>query len=330
MDDRLRRASPGVGTAVEGPRVSVVVPTYRRPMMLVEALESVLAGSYSDIEVLVANDGPAEDLEPARSRLRDPRIRWITRPQRLGMLENNLDAFRLARGEFIAHLDDDDRWTDSLLSTLVPILEAHPDVVLAFADHFVTDADGAVDEAATDENSRLYGRTALAEGRHRPFGRLAVVDRSIPQQCACVFRRSALDLGAYSEQVGCFWDQWTSYLLAGTGGAAWYVPQRLAFYRRHAGSDTASGTDANVLSFIYCWGRFLEDDALAAWRSELAAQLAAVQLRLASKLLRDGDTRNARYHARRAAARDPSRRSVEFALAAHIAPAFATRLSERW
>ena len=72
----------------DNPRVSVVVPTYRRPQLLVEALGSILGGSYSDLEVLVVNDGVEDDLAPARSQYPDPRVRWITRPQRLGMLVN--------------------------------------------------------------------------------------------------------------------------------------------------------------------------------------------------------------------------------------------------
>ena len=46
-----------MGPALDSPRVTVVVPTYRRPLLLVEALGSILAGSYSDFEVLVVNDG---------------------------------------------------------------------------------------------------------------------------------------------------------------------------------------------------------------------------------------------------------------------------------
>jgi glycosyltransferase involved in cell wall biosynthesis len=314
----------------DSPRVTVVVPTYRRPLFLIEALGSILAGSYSDFEVLVVNDGAEDDLAPARSRFCDPRIRWMTRPQRLGMLENNVDAFRHARGEFIAHLDDDDLWAESMLSTLVPILERHPDVVLAFADHFVTDDAGVVDEAQSDANSRLWGRATLAEGIHRPFGRLAVVDRAIPLQCASVFRRSAISLAEYSGAIGGHWDTWTSYLLARSGGAAWYVPQRLAFYRRHAGSDWASDIDANLVSFSYCYERFLKDDTLAAWRAELTEELTAVQLRLATKLLRKGNTRDARRYARRAAVLRPTRRSIGFAVAAHVDPARALRASERW
>jgi len=308
--------------------VTVVVPTYRQPLLLVDALGSILAGSYSDYEVLVVNDGTEDDLEPARSRFSDSRIRWITRPQRLGILANNVDAFRLARGEFIAHLDGDDRWAPDMLSTLVPIVERHPEVVLAFADHFVMDEAGAANEAESDVNSRVWGRTTLAEGIHHSFGRLAVVDRSIPLMCASVIRTSALSLDEYPEQVGCCWDIWTSHLLARGGGAAWYVPKRLAFYRWHAGNYSISQVDANLLDFIYCFERFVKDDTLVASRAELKEQLSAAQLRLATRLLRAGNTRGARYHARRAATVRPTRRALAFVLTTHVAPARATRAGE--
>lgn len=267
------------------PKVTVVVPTYRRPQMLAEALGSILGGSFADFEVLVVNDGPADDLELARVEYPDPRVIWITRPQRLGILANHVDAFRRARGEFLTNLDDDDRWAPDMLSTLVPILDDHPDVSVAFADHSIVDAEGVVDETLTEANSRHWGRAALTQGPHRPFLRLAVVDRSIPIQCAAVFRRSALTLDDYPESVGNYWDLWTAYLLAKQGATAWYVPERLAYYRSHPGGNTIVRRAANARAAIYCVERFLDDRELSAWRSQLKAWLAAARIRLAAELL---------------------------------------------
>jgi glycosyltransferase involved in cell wall biosynthesis len=269
------------------PKVTVVVPTYRRPQMLAEALGSILHGSFADFEVLVANDGPEDDLEFARAEHPDPRVTWLTRPQRLGMLANHIDAFGRARGEFVTSLDDDDRWAPDMLSTLVPILDDHPDVSVAFADHSVVDAESVVDETLTEANSRRWGRAALAEGPHRPFLRLAVVDRSIPMQCAAVFRRSALDLADYPESVGMCWDVWTAYLLAKRGGTGWYVPKRLAYYRSHPSGSTLASRGPNARAAIYCAERFLDDPELSAWRSDLKAWLAAARIRLAAELLRE-------------------------------------------
>jgi glycosyltransferase involved in cell wall biosynthesis len=281
------------------PRVTVVVPTYRRPRLLVEALESILGGSYSDFEVIVANDGAVDDLSTARARFPDPRVQWITRPERLGMLSNHVEAFGRARGEFIANLDDDDRWTPGLLASLVPVLERHPEVAVAFADHFVADAAGVVDEVRTDANSRRWGRATLSEGPHRPFKKLAAIDRSIPMACAAVFRRSALNLADYAEPLGTCWDVWTSYLLARDGGTAWYVPRRLAVYREHSAGVTVAGRASTARSAIYCWEQFLKDAALRPWTGDLKRTLAAAHFRLATELLRVGDIRGGYRHAQR-------------------------------
>jgi glycosyltransferase involved in cell wall biosynthesis len=316
-----------VTPATDRPRVTVAIPTYKRPEMLAEALESVLGGTYQDFEVLVANDDPTDDLASLQARFGDPRIRWLARPENIGMLDNHLDAFRHARGEFIAFLDDDDRWSPGLLSTLVPILDSHPDVVVAFADHYVVDDTGRVDEALSDYVSERWGRAALDEGPHRPFHKIAVVDQSIPLQCAAVLRASAISLADYDRAVGNYWDLWSSYLLARSGGTAWYVPQRLAFYRSHADAATTQGRAANARAGIYVWRQFLADAAVAPWKALIRRRLAASHRALAAEYLQLGSGRDARRHARLAVALDRSPKTIGLALAAHTAPRGSARLA---
>ena len=103
----------------------------------------------------------------------------------------------------------------------------------------------------------------------------------------------------------------------------------LAFYREHAASQTATGHGANALAGVYCWDRILNDGPLASWSSELKARLAAAEFRLATELLRDGDNRAARSHARRAVALDRSLRAAALATAAYVAPRLAKRAIAR-
>jgi glycosyltransferase involved in cell wall biosynthesis len=105
------------------PRVSVVVPTYCRRDYLFEALESLLAQSYTSFEVIVGNDGGPAYIEPVKRRFADERIVWIDHKERLGLLGNMLDGFARARGSFLATLHDDDRWDPEFLATSVPLLE---------------------------------------------------------------------------------------------------------------------------------------------------------------------------------------------------------------
>jgi hypothetical protein len=121
-------------------------------------------------------------------------------------------------------------------------------------------------------------------------------------QCAAVFRGRALNFAEYNPAVDMCWDVWAAYLLAREGGTAWYVPERLAFYRLHAGAATLTAQDAAEHSVIYCWTRFIADPILAPWRPLLRARLAVAHGRLAIQSARAGDLRTGARHMLSAAA----------------------------
>jgi glycosyltransferase involved in cell wall biosynthesis len=282
----------------------------------------VLASTYTDFEVIVHNDGSEADIAPVRERFSDPRIRWITHGERLGSQANHFDAYAKARGEFIANLDDDDLWKPELLAALVTPLEQHPDVVVAFVHYSEIDADGNIDWQTTDSNQRYWA--TLEPGPHESFIKLAALDNFIAMACAAVFRKDAISLSDLDYKAP--WDQWTAYLLARSGGVAWYVPEQLASYRVHDASITGAALADTARRTMYVMTAFLEDDALRPWRTEIRRRLARGHQRLASELLRQGKIRDARRHAWHSVAVRPTRRSLAFAAAAILAPRTATRV----
>jgi glycosyltransferase involved in cell wall biosynthesis len=93
-------------------QVSVVIPTYNRSKMIQRAVQSVLAQSYTDLEVLVIDDGSTDDTadivkECARN---DWRIHLIQHSERKGAQAARNTGIRAARGQWIAFLDSDDEW----------------------------------------------------------------------------------------------------------------------------------------------------------------------------------------------------------------------------
>jgi GT2 family glycosyltransferase/SAM-dependent methyltransferase/Flp pilus assembly protein TadD len=113
-------ASPS--TVRRRPTVSVIVPTCNRPDRLREALQSVLAQSYRDFEVIVVNDG-AVDVGAAVDALNtDGRITLIKHDRNRGLAAARNTGLRMARGKYIAYLDDDDRYLPDHLETLVTAL----------------------------------------------------------------------------------------------------------------------------------------------------------------------------------------------------------------
>jgi glycosyltransferase involved in cell wall biosynthesis len=279
---------------VHPPLVSVVLLTHNRPGWLSGSLSSVLRGSFEDFEVVVSNNGDPEDTRRLQSTIVDTRIRWVEQDRDSEQLENMLAGLRLARGRYVAVLHDDDWWSPDFLSALVPPLERDPEVVLSFADHYIVDQSGDVQEAQSDANSERWGRCDLSAGIHQPF--FHVVARQCVAITGCVFRRAALALDEFTPDVGVFDDIWMSYQLAKTGGAAYFVDRRLMYYRSHDGSHTAGGHLSTRLNAIWCRTAMLQDPDLSAYRPLVATRLARDHLSAGAELLRCGQRGRARSH----------------------------------
>jgi len=108
------------------PAVSVIIPTYNRDALLKRAIESVLNQSFDDFEILVIDGARSELTRGLVRSFGDGRIRYI--PQRGKGIANarNLGVLK-ARGEFIAFLDDDDRWREDKLERQLELFGELPD-----------------------------------------------------------------------------------------------------------------------------------------------------------------------------------------------------------
>lgn len=90
--------------------VSVIIPTWNRARTIEETIRSVLNQTYSDLEVLICDDGSTDNTEELVKNFTDPRIRWIKGPRggRPAIPRNH--GIRQSRGEWLAFLDSDDQW----------------------------------------------------------------------------------------------------------------------------------------------------------------------------------------------------------------------------
>ncbi len=119
------------------PLVSVIIPTFNRAELLVEAVESVLADGYPRIEICVCDDASAVDPLPLLSHL-GPRLRYHRRGVNGGVGAARQDALELASGELVQLLDADDRLVPGGLAAKVAALAAVPDAELCFTPLAVT------------------------------------------------------------------------------------------------------------------------------------------------------------------------------------------------
>jgi len=115
----------------EDPTVSVVIPTYERPAFLVGAIETVLGQTYDDTEVVVVDDGSSQRYASDVVAKFPESVRLVSHEENKGLSAARNTGIRHAAGEYIAFLDDDDRWHKTKLARQVGALEEQPKVGLA-------------------------------------------------------------------------------------------------------------------------------------------------------------------------------------------------------
>src|SRR4051812_27875179 len=131
------------------PMVSVVIPAFNVAEYLPATLRSILAQTFTDLEVVVVDDGSTDDTPAILDAVaaNDPRVRPIHRPANLGRSAARNHGIDLARGTWVCPMDADDLWFRGRLRELVAASEQYP-AVEAFTDdliEFTVRPDGGID-----------------------------------------------------------------------------------------------------------------------------------------------------------------------------------------
>jgi glycosyltransferase involved in cell wall biosynthesis len=114
------------------PRVSVLIPAYNSPPVIVQAVSSALAQTIGDVEVIVSDDGSTEPVAERLAGVRDERLRIIRSVRNGGIAAARNAALAMATAPLVAQLDHDDFWRDDHLEWLLPAL-SEPGIGLGYA-----------------------------------------------------------------------------------------------------------------------------------------------------------------------------------------------------
>lgn len=277
---------------MDQPLVTVVIPTFNRPNYLELALRSAISQSYRNLEILVRDNASDPSTGELLRSFQDERVRYLRHPENIGMTRNVVGGFRDAKGKYVTHLHDDDLWAPDFVQKMVAALEAHPDAILAFSDHYLMNEKGEILEESA-ENAVRFGRTELAAGIHKPFKRIALIRQSVPMAVAIMLRRKSIAWDDFPNLI-CGYDYWLMYLASRDSGACYYVPEKLTYYRIHTRSESTQFRVRVNRGFIEIYERMLQDERVAEFHDEFRKLLALHHTEAAIAFLRLGDRPAAR------------------------------------
>lgn len=221
------------------PTVSICVPSYNHGRYLPAALESALAQTYRDFEIVIVDDGSTDNsrqiAEQYAGRYPDL-IRVCGHPQgqHRGISATGNLAFQLARGQYIAGLPSDDVWYPEKLGLQVAEFERYPQVGLVYGRARVIDAEGRATAA-------LIGADI---SRDRDPAGLLIQGNVIPAMTVAFRRQCLEEVGAHDETLS--YSDWELYVRILTRWAVRFLDRPLAMYRVHA-ENTSIGAQAPLV-----------------------------------------------------------------------------------
>jgi len=210
------------------PAVSVVIPTYDRADVLRRAVDSALAQTHDDLELVVVDDGSTDDTEAVVRGYEDDRVRYVAHETNRGANVARNTGIEAARGEYVAFLDSDDEWVPGKLAVqLERIDEAGAVAAVCDCEQTLDGVGGRVRTGAAavlsrfDDDGPEVGReemaaAVLAGAVHPAAGSTLVVETDV-----------ARAVGGFDESLDRFQDPEIVVRICGEGRVV-YVDEALA------------------------------------------------------------------------------------------------------
>lgn len=207
--------------------VTIVIPAYNAAGYLSQAIDSVLAQEYPNVELIVLDDGSRDATRQVLERYGD-RFRWESHAN-IGQAATQTKGWAMGRGEVLAYLSADDRLEPFAVSESVAALQAHPEAVATYCDFTLI-----------DPASRVLRRVRAGDYDYRE---MLVNGVCLPGPGA-FFRRAAYErAGPWDASLRQMSD-YDFWLRLGLCGPFLRIPKPLAAFRIHAESQTFAAVSA--------------------------------------------------------------------------------------
>jgi glycosyltransferase involved in cell wall biosynthesis len=253
--------------------VSVILPTYNRAAYVTAAIDSVLEQSCTDWELIIADDGSADETADALRAGRDPRITILWLPHSGNPSKVRNAAMRRAQGTYLAFLDSDDRWAPTKIETQLATMRASPGCRWSYTATAVIDATGRpAEDARRAPWTPLSGDIVEA---------LITVRAHLPTSSVVAERSLVEEVGGFDEQQ-LFGEDYDLFIRLALRSPVAVVDQRLMFVGnlQESYSRDRIGAYEGWVRLYDNLTRSLRDDRLRALAARRRAETSLVLARL--------------------------------------------------
>lgn len=287
-------AAPLSDSAPQVPRVTVIINCYNGAEFLAQAVESALSQTYTDWELLLFDDCSTDHSAEVFRRYNDSRLHYVLAPQPLNLSQARQAALALARGEWVAFLDQDDVWHADKLARQMAIAEQDSEgrigLIYGRARRF-----GARDSGRDFDHH--FEDALLPEGD--VYHTLLTVSNFVPMSAAMIRRAAYQAIAAVPRHIRLCPDLYFWLALSRT----WQVralQDECCLYRVHAGGLTSVHNIqifTEFLAIIEHFGDSLDGATLAMRRRNSQTLIAVAEiaagyaLRGITRVLREGSLR---------------------------------------
>ena len=194
----VKRIEKEAGTLLrdseKNPLVSIMIPTYNRPVMFEKTLKSALAQTYPNVEILVNDNSTNDDTENLIQKyLGDKRLRYFRNYKAKSKEENFIHFEKQARGSLLQWCMDDDILAPEKLKKMVPILRDNPKVTLVTSQrNFIDAEDNVIYDPVLQHKLDLKGECNGLTGYWAGYNTLTESANFIGEPSATLFRRKDL------------------------------------------------------------------------------------------------------------------------------------------
>ena len=188
------------------PRVSIGMPVYNGERFIRQSVESLLAQTYGDFELVITDNASKDGTEEVCRELekKDKRVRYVRNVKNLGGPGNFRRVFALCNGELHKWSTADDYWEPTVIEKCVAVLDRYPDVVLCYPKSNLVDASGGLIEHYEDslhlqEASPRARFIRVIEETRLCHAHLGVIRRAVMKRTSLIGGELASDIRFLAE-----------------------------------------------------------------------------------------------------------------------------------